>query len=313
MDVPVLLVAFNRPDKLQHVFDRVKLVQPTQLFLSVDGARLHKPGESDKVRAVQDIARQVDWPCTVKTLFRDENLGCRKAVSTGISWFFEHVDAGIILEDDCVPHLSFFSFCAELLERYQNDEQVMQIAGSNLIPEKFSHIPSSYVFSNFALIWGWATWKRAWKKMDVDLKELPEFKKNNRINTLISDKTGQTYLLDKFDETRNKVNDSWAYAWFYSLLHHNGLSILPVNNLIENIGVDEEATHTRKGLQTEKFQQNAAGVSFPLIHPKRIEKISPSLAMEIFYANYKPKLLLWVNKIVPLWILKRMREIRKSF
>jgi len=312
MNTPILIVAFNRADKVQRVFNRVREVQPKQLFLSVDGARSHKKEEAEKVKAVQDVINQVDWECEVKTLFREENLGCRVGVSSGIDWFFEHVEHGIILEDDCVPDISFFHFCEELLERYKDDDRIMQISGSNLIPDKFSHYDTSYVFSNFALIWGWATWRRAWQKRDVHLKYFPRFVEENKISRLISDWGGQRYMLDKFNDTYLKVNDSWAYAWFCNILYHDGLSILPTDNLIQNIGIDEEATHT-KGVGLERYQKASTGVSFPLKHPNKIEKIDEKIAMEIFYVNYKPKYLLLINKIVPMGLLKVFRKIKTRF
>jgi hypothetical protein len=312
LNSPVLIVAFNRADKVQRVFNRVREVQPKQLFLSVDGARKHKSGEAEKVKAVQAIIKQVDWECEVRTLFRDENLGCRMGVSGGIDWFFEHVESGIILEDDCVPDVSFFHFCEELLERYKNEEQIMQISGSNLIPEKFSQYDSSYVFSNFALIWGWATWRRAWQKRDVHLMNFAQFVKENKISRLISDWGGQRYMLDKFQDTHLKINDSWAYAWFCNILDYNGLTILPTNNLIQNIGIDEEATHT-KDVGLERYQKASTGVTFPLKHPKKIKKVDEKMAMEIFYVNYKPKHLLWINKIVPMRWLKAFRRLKAKF
>jgi hypothetical protein len=297
---------------VQQVFDRVRLAKPRQLFFSVDGARANRVGEAEKVAAVQAIVMQVDWDCEVKTLFRTENLGCRMAVSGGIDWFFEHVEQGIILEDDCVPHISFFAFCEELLEKYKNNEQIMQIAGSNLIPEKFEYLPTSYVFSNFGLIWGWATWRRAWAKMDVHLKDFYFFKEKKYIQRLVADRTAQNYLLDKFEDTHKKLNNSWAYAWFYSILRQDGLSILPTKNLIENIGIDGEATHTTVDSTSLQFQKSATGTTFPLLHPATMKKVDERLAMEIFYVNYKPKHLLFVNKIVPLWLLKKYRKWKKS-
>lgn len=312
LETPILIVAFNRPDKVQKVFNRVREVQPKQLFLSVDGARTHKPNEAEKVKDVQAIVEQVDWDCEIKTLFRTENLGCRMGVSGGIDWFFEQVEYGIILEDDCVPDISFFYFCEELLERYKDNENIMQISGSNLIPDKFSNFDTSYIFSNFALIWGWATWRRAWQKRDVHLKHFDEFVEKNMIERLVNDRTAQDYMVDKFRDTHLKINDSWAYAWFCNILYNNGLSILPTDNLIQNIGVDEEATHT-KGSGLERYQKASTGTSFPLKHPNEIKKVDNNTAMEIFYVNYKPKHLLLVNKIVPLSLLKTFRKLKAKY
>lgn len=312
LNTPILIVAFNRPEKVQQVFNRVREVQPKQLFLSVDGARPHKDKEVEKVKAVHEIIKQVDWDCEVKTLFRTDNLGCRMGVSGGIDWFFEQVEYGIILEDDCVPDVSFFYFCEALLERYKDDERIMQISGSNLIPDTFERYDTSYVFSNFALIWGWATWRRAWQKRDVHLKYFPEFVEKNHIKRLINNKTGQQYMLDKFNDTYQKINDSWAYAWFCNILHYNGLTILPTKNLIQNIGVDEEATHT-KGSGLERYQKASTGTAFPLKHPVKVEKVGDNMAMEIFYVNYKPKHLLLVNKLVPMPLLKIFRQLKSKF
>lgn len=312
LNTPILIVAFNRPEKVQQVFNRVREVQPKQLFLSVDGARPHKDKEVEKVKAVHEIIKQVDWDCEVKTLFRTDNLGCRMGVSGGIDWFFEQVEYGIILEDDCVPDVSFFYFCEALLERYKDDERIMQISGSNLIPDTFEQYDTSYVFSNFALIWGWATWRRAWQKRDVHLKYFPEFVEKNHIKRLINNKTGQQYMLDKFNDTYQKINDSWAYAWFCNILHYDGLTILPTKNLIQNIGVDEEATHT-KGSGLERYQKASTGTTFPLKHPVKVEKVGDNMAMEIFYVNYKPKHLLLVNKLVPMPLLKIFRQLKSKF
>lgn len=312
LETPILIVAFNRPDKVEKVLSRVRQVQPKQLFLSVDGARMHKPDEVEKVKAVQDIVQQVDWDCDIKTLFRTENLGCRLGVSGGIDWFFEQVEYGIILEDDCLPDVSFFYFCEELLQRYKDNERIMQVAGSNLIPEKFQHLDSSYYFSNFGIIWGWATWRRAWQKRDVHLQNFNQFVNENMIERLVSDKTAQRYMVDKFRDTHLKLNDSWAYAWFCNILFYDGLTILPTDNLIQNIGVDEDATHT-KGMISDRYQKPASGTTIPLKHPTEIKKIDDRLAMEIFYVNYKPKHLLFINKVIPLKWLKIVRKWRAKF
>ena len=194
MKTPVLILAFNRPDKVQQVIDCVRAYAPSQLFLSVDGPRPDRSEEADRVQEVRDLVNSINWPCEVHTLFQPENKGCRQAVSEAITWFFEHVPEGIILEDDCIPHSSFFPYCEELLEKYRHEESVMMIAGSNLVPEYFKQLESSYAFSHFALIWGWATWRRAWRKMDVHVSQLDAFKQQNLIAQLIPDKTGQAYL-----------------------------------------------------------------------------------------------------------------------
>lgn len=313
LNTPILMVVFNRADKTQEVFNRIREVQPKQLFMSADGPRSHKPNEKAKTDAVRAIMQQVDWDCEVHTLFQTDNLGCRNGVNTGINWFFEQVERGIILEDDCVPDVSFFHFCEEMLERYKDADQVLQISGSNLIADQFLDYKDSYVFSNFALIWGWATWRRAWQKMDLDMVNLPKFKAENRIKDLVPDGGGQYYMLDKFDDTQQKANDSWAYAWFYSLLLHKGLSIVPTKNLIQNVGIGgEDATHTTSS-STERYKKDSSSLTFPLKHPKTIQKHDDKVAMQFFYATQKPYHLLLINKVLPLSWLKKYRVFKKKY
>lgn len=176
LNVPVLLLIFNRPDTTQRVFHEIRGASPLQLFISADGPRENKPGEFEKCQITRDIVRQVDWDCEVYTNFRDKNLGCKIAVSSAIDWFFENVEEGIILEDDCLPSFSFFRFCEELLEKYRDDERIMQIGGTNLLSE-WQRSDDSYYFSKYGAIWGWATWRRAWQYYDVNMKLWPEVKK----------------------------------------------------------------------------------------------------------------------------------------
>ena len=301
-DIPILLLVFKRPDLTQQVFDRVRQIQPKQLFISADGARSHKEGEAEQVKATRKIFEAVDWDCEVHTLYRETNLGCRKAVSGGINWFFEHVERGIILEEDCIPDLSFFPFVDEMLERYETNENVLSISGLNLIQEQFQDISTSYLFTKFVFYWGWATWKTAWQKMDVDMKRFPEFVENNYIQRLLSDKDAQKYILQKFHETHTKQNDSWAYAWFYSCILNNGWSIVPKNNLIENVGFGDQATHTK--IPESAFQAKSNALTFPLEHPKKIEAAPYEVTHQFFYAGHKSRFLLTVNKVFPKWFVR---------
>src|SRR5687768_18096170 len=129
-DVPVLLIVFNRPDKAGAVFNRVREMQPRQLFIAGDAPRPDQPGDKERCEETRSIVTAVDWECEVHTLFQQSNLGCGKGPAAAISWFFSQVELGIILEDDCLPIESFFRFCAELLPRYRNNEQIMLISGT---------------------------------------------------------------------------------------------------------------------------------------------------------------------------------------
>ena len=137
--------------------------------MAVDGPRPHVPGEAERVAQTQDTRRLVDWDCEVQTLFRDQNLGCGRGVSSAISWFFEHEESGIILEDDIRPDDSFFPFVTELLDRYADDPRVWAVSGCNFVPPEHQTGTSSYRFSTVPHIWGWATWRRSWEKYRWDI------------------------------------------------------------------------------------------------------------------------------------------------
>ena len=167
---PVLFLIFNRPETTIQVFSAIKKAQPNRLYIAADGPRPEYPDEVNHCKIARTIATNVDWDCEVKTLFRDQNLGCRLAVSQAIDWFFEQEPEGIILEDDCLPNQSFFWFCKELLEKYRNETRIMHIGGTNFQFGK-NRTNYSYYFSRYAHIWGWASWRREWKYYDEKLKK----------------------------------------------------------------------------------------------------------------------------------------------
>src|SRR5688572_20529443 len=179
LNTPVLFLIFNRPAVTKQVFEAIREMRPTRLYIAADGPRPAIPNELDNCRKAREAALAVDWECQVKTLFRDKNLGCGRGPSTAITWFFEHETEGIILEDDCMPSPSFFSYCAELLARYRDDTRIMHIAGTNLEKPQQRDQEHSYHFSNFTYCWGWATWRRAWKFHDFDMKLYNEINKKN--------------------------------------------------------------------------------------------------------------------------------------
>ena len=243
MKTPILFIIFNRPETTKMVFEVIKQVRPTKLFIAADGAREYKVEEKELCEESRKIATQVDWPCEVKTLFREKNLGCGKAVSSAIDWFFENVEEGIILEDDCLPDLSFFNFCEELLECYRLDNRVFMISGDNFLPKSLK-IKESYYFSKMVHIWGWATWRRAWQKYDFQMKSFPDFIKKNKIQEIWQDKKIQKYWIEKFNEIIEQKVDTWDHQWTYTIWKNEGLSIAPNVNLISNIGFGIGGTHT---------------------------------------------------------------------
>jgi hypothetical protein len=269
LQTAVLFLVFNRPDTTAQVFEAIRKAKPPRLYVAADGPRADRPGEAERVVKVREIATAVDWPCEVKTLFREENLGCKYAVSGGITWFFEHEEQGIILEDDCLPSQSFFWFCEQALESYAKESRVMCVTGTNISDGiRFS---DDLWFSNYALMWGWATWRHAWKKYDRDLSTWPIkrtdgfLKKKLKFN--IAQRSSWNRILDR---TYQGDIDTWDYQWIYSCWINNGLTIAPAVNLIRNIGYSSDATHT-KGVHPILSHLVEKETSFPLCLPEVID------------------------------------------
>lgn len=242
---PILFLIFNRPDTTARVFDAIRLARPARLYIAADGARPERIGEQEAVNEVRRIVTQIDWPCEVFTLFRGANLGCKRAVSSAINWFFEHEEEGVILEDDCLPHIDFFLYCAQLLKRYRNDERIGFIAGTALCDLRSSGLTwggEDYIYTRYPSVWGWATWRRVWKDYDVAISSWPQRRKDiaalthharlNRINSSL------------FDRVFAGGIDTWDYQVSYMLWSTSRLAIVPRLNLVENVGFGPQATHT---------------------------------------------------------------------
>ena len=290
LNTPVLFLVFNRPDTTKQVFEAIRKAQPKQLFVAADGPRSDKPGEKEKTEEVRRIATAVDWDCDLKTLFRDENLGCGRGPATAITWFFENVEKGIILEDDCLPNESFFKFCEELLEYYKDDERIMHISGNNFqFGKKIGK--ASYYFSKYSHNWGWATWSRAWKHYQFKLFDLDEvWTSLAKIYSL--EEKEKDYWWKIFDELRDGKNDVWDGQWQFSIWKNSGLSILPNNNLITNIGFTKDATHT---IQEDSILSN--------ISTKEILKIDHPVHIQI---NKKADL----NSFKKVFLLKPFNKVQ---
>lgn len=244
LNTPVLFLIFNREDTSRRVFEQIRAAKPKKLYVAADGPRKHKEGEAEKCEATRAIIKDVDWDCEVKTLFRDENLGCKRAVSSAITWLFENEEMGIILEDDILPNMSFFTFCQEMLERYKDNDRIMMVSGANF-QDGQKHGTGSYYFTQFYHIWGWASWRRAWKKYDINGSDYSEFKQQHTIEDILpGDKKLQDFWMDKFDEVFERNLDTWDYQWVYNILKNEGIGIAPNFNLTSNIGFRPDATHT---------------------------------------------------------------------
>ncbi|MDR2994467.1 MAG: hypothetical protein LBV11_11720 [Bacillus cereus] len=259
-NTPVLLIIFNRIDTTKLVFQAIGKVKPHQLFIAADGPRTDRENEAEKCETVRKyVLDNIDWDCEVKTLFRDQNLGCGIGPATAITWFFEHVDEGIILEDDCLPHPDFFEYCQELLKLYRQDTRIFLISGYNK-QGTWNTDAYDYFFSNLGGIWGWASWARAWKYFDINMNDIDDFIAKNNFYNLLGAEIGPIRQNTICSEIRTQKMDAWDYQWGYARHKNNGLACVPSKNLITNIGFGQNATHTKDNM----LQPNTYGLTFPL-------------------------------------------------
>jgi hypothetical protein len=264
-EIPVLMTIFNRPDKTRAVMENLRQIKPKRLFIAADGPRRNVPGDIEKCRLARQVATTVDWACDVKTRFLDDNIGCDPAVSSAIDWFFQHVECGIILEDDGLVHPHFFTFCGELFVRHADDERIMQI--SSLSPYTPREHPYDYHFSRTFRCGGvWSTWRRAWKHFTSDMRRYHDQEAFALLKAYYPNHTKCLQQYRKFLEFKKGSFNNWDFQWNMACYAQNGLSIVPENNLMINIGFDHDSTHTfQKDSIFEDLQ--AQSLRFPLRHP----------------------------------------------
>jgi len=286
----VALIIFNRPQHTEQVFRRIAAARPERLFIIADGTREGVPGEAAKVAAARAVTEVVDWPCEVKRNYAPVNLGCGVRPATGITWVFEHVEDCIILEDDCVPDATFFPFCQELLNRYRDSESVMSISGDQFIRRRLPG-KASYIFSRYPLVWGWATWRRAWAKFDYNLTHWPELRGTSWLSKLLGSERAAAYWSDRFDVVAGgRRRDIWDITWVFANLLNNGLCIHPATNLVANMGFGVESTHTqeRAGFATTTTE----AMAFPLRQPRGTDANGP-YDRRLLDVVFSPRSTLW--------------------
>lgn len=301
----VLFVVFNRLNTTSQVFETIRNAKPLRLYVAADGPRLNVPDDIQKTQEVRDfILKNIDWDCEVKTLFREGNLGCGRAVKTAIDWFFTNEDSGIILEDDVVPLHSFFYFCSSLLEIYSKDHRIAMISGINHVHYKPNNY--SYLYSKNKGCWGWATWKRAWDNMDYEMKWRETSENRFVIKNMGVTSYSLTYWKNSLALIDNKVVDAWDWQWYFSIAAQNQLCIFPEINLIKNIGFGSQATHTKGKPRNEFF--TGPEILFPLRHPPSIcpnyefDQLVENLDMR---KNFKHKVLI----LLPLFLQRILRRL----
>ncbi|OAV73461.1 hypothetical protein Barb6_00218 [Bacteroidales bacterium Barb6] len=265
---PILFIIFANPNTTAQVFEQIRQIQPTKLYVAADAPREGRPEEPKRCEETRAIINQIDWECELKTFYRDKNLGPKIAVSEAITWFFEQEEYGVILEHDCLPDLSFFPFCEELLIRYKDDDRIGHIGGNCFLPGVIKN-GLSYDFCSITHIWGWATWRRVWKNYDVNFPFWNEHKEKR--SSLFCNKWEEIYFSSFIPdalENRNGTN-TWDVQYYYMLRLQNQLSVYPSVNLVTNIGLgDPNAAHTYK--VSKKLFVDSTLISFPLKHPPYI-------------------------------------------
>jgi len=242
---PVLFLVFNRPDLTARVFERIRQVRPAELYIAVDGPRHGRQGEAEAVAQVGDIVKKVDWDCKVETLFRTENLGCAKAIIGAVSWFFEHVDAGIILEDDVLPNPEMFRFFDSTLEYYRDVDAVVDISGFNPL-DRFSRRCRRPLLTKYGNIWGWATWADRWRKFSPEYHCGAEVVQAefNQMLSYYGTRFEACYRKAYHEMIVQRQVDTWDAGYVMYRITSGGHSIMPPVNLVENIGFSADATHT---------------------------------------------------------------------
>ena len=291
---PVLFLIFNRPETTQQVFSAIRKAKPPRLYVAADGPRSDYPNEDEKCEHSRKIATNVDWDCDVKTLFRDQNLGCRLAVSQAIYWFFEQEPEGIILEDDCLPSQSFFWFCQEMLEYFRNDKAVGVICGfySNELEYKPS---ASFFFSRYLRVWGWAGWRRSNEGYDSNINLLIE-KQNTWKKDIFShtDIFLKRYWQDMFEEVGSGKIDTWDIQLQYLLWQKKQQVIVSSKNLVQNIGWAQGAHPLTKD---HNHELATSEINFPLTTPDmterdtRADQVIEKISYQITIFSFLKKLL----------------------
>ncbi len=267
LNSPVLFIIFNRIDYVKKVFDSIKKVKPQNLYIASDGARTYIDNEDITVKYVRDyVISNIDWKCKVTKLFKENNLSPKKFISSAITWFFENEEYGIIIEEDCLPHEHFFRFCEELLIKYKDDERIMMISGQNNEINSEKRIKESYFFYKYTDIWGWASWRRAWKYYDLNMKNWEKLRGKELYRTVCDIKGFQKYVKYVFDQLIEDNIETWDTQWSYACLANNGLCIIPVHNLVSNIGVFGVNTYRK----TKGHCMPTIPINFPIIHPNFI-------------------------------------------
>jgi hypothetical protein len=241
--LPVLMLGFNRPGHFARVAAAVLEAHPSRLYVSLDGPRVGRQDDEQARHVLLQEVGQIRLVADVCLRSLDENLGAGGHVSSAITWFFEHEEFGVILEDDCLPSPSFFDFVRRVHD--ERPEGVTHIAGFTPAPAHL--LPGTTMHrSVFPMTWGWATWREYWANYDISLGR--DWRSRLPRSQLRRIGHGMpwfgTFWSRRFDELRNGSRDVWDYQWVYWNWVHGGITVTPNVNLVHNIGFGAASTHS---------------------------------------------------------------------
>ena len=310
LETPVALIIFRRPDQTRKVLKMIAEARPRVLYVISDGP---STGDSETAAAVAEcksLIEEIDWDCKVRKNYSDVNLGCRARVVSGLDWVFENETSAIILEDDCVPDQSFFGYCEFLLKRYENEDRIGGIGGTNIYESRLESLNEDFFFSRYPAIWGWATWKRTWiqyRKLLPEVK-LDDMKKFSSFST--NSKTHE-YWLSRFKEVRDGRLDTWDYQLSYTCMENDKLWVIPTRNLIRNIGFGRSASHTLDA-DSPFAELGTSSISLPLTEPGQVnprEEYDDILREEMHANKLWNSVAMGIYKLLPRWFQESIKTM----
>ena len=268
--IPVVVIIFNRPDKTKILYESLKYYKPSKLLIISDGPRNSFKDEKEKVAQSRKVFEKIDWECEVLFNISETNLGCRERIISGLNWVFDREEKAIILEDDCIPSEEFFTFMELMLSKYQANKKISSVCGTNFLPD-WSKTKDSYLYSKYCHVWGWGTWKDRWEKIDFNLDRLDEIKKTKFLKGYLGTFRAYLYWHWIFNNVKKKKIDSWAYIWNFTNFINKSISIIPVTNLLSNIGIGKDSSHTRSlPYKYITAQESKKKLQFPLKYPSNL-------------------------------------------
>ncbi len=247
-----MLIVYNRPELTQRVLERIGRSRPSRLYIAADGPQEGNESAVDLCTQVRALKDTVNWPCELKTWYHAEHLGPDRGVVAAINWFFENEPEGIILEDDCLPEDSFFSFCDDVLKKFRDDNRVMHVCGINPL-DKWDREPYGYYYSRHATTGGWATWRRAWKLNGFDSARYEFVRRNGFFDEYFPTRKERAKWFRTFDllSTHPDQQAQWTDRWAFARFTQSGLSIVPRESLVAHLpnGKASDKWLTDQGLQ----------------------------------------------------------------